>query len=437
MLFTGSLGINDKGHLEIGKLDTTTLIKEFGSPLWIIDEEGLRENCRSFKNAFTKWGNTEVTYASKSLSNLSILRIIDEEGLSLDVVSGGELYTALSANFPPEKIYFHGNNKSVAELTYALESKVARIVVDNFYELEILNGIAKGLGKSADIILRITPGVEANTHEYIKTGQIDAKFGFTLPDGDAIRAAKAAIDYPYLNLKGIHCHIGSQIFDSEGFVVATSLMLDLVSTIKRETGHECSELDVGGGFGIYYTEGDEPLSADKWAEAIMTTVGKECAKNNLTVPKIIIEPGRAISGPAGITLYTIGSYKEVKGIRKYIAIDGGMTDNLRPALYGAKYAALIANKAREKPDELVTVAGKCCESGDILIEDIYLPKPEPNDILAVFATGAYNYAMASNYNRLPKPAMLLVQNGQADIIVKRETYEDLVRNDLIPERLRK
>lgn len=437
LLFTGSLGINDKGHLEIGKLDTTTLIEEFGSPLWIIDEEGLRENCRSFKNAFAKWGNTEVTYASKSLSNLSILRIIDEEGLSLDVVSGGELYTALSANFPAEKIYFHGNNKSVAELTYALESKVARIVVDNFYELEVLNGIAKGLGRSADIILRITPGVEANTHEYIKTGQIDAKFGFTLPDGDAIKAAKAAIDYPYLNLKGIHCHIGSQIFDLGGFVVATSLMLDLITTIKRETGYECSELDVGGGFGIYYTKGDEPISADKWAEVIMTTVRKECAKNNLTVPKIIIEPGRAISGPAGITLYTIGSYKVVKGIRKYIAIDGGMTDNPRPALYGAKYAALIANKAREKPDELVTVAGKCCESGDILIEDIYLPNPEPNDILAVFATGAYNYAMASNYNRLPKPAMLLVQNGQADIIVKGETYEDLVRNDLIPERLRK
>lgn len=437
MHLPGSLKINDKGHLEVGNLDTIELVKEYGTPLWIIDEKGLRENCQTFKDAFSKWGNSEVTYASKSLSNLSILRIIDEEGLSLDVVSGGELYTALKAGFPPEKIYFHGNNKSIEELYYALESNVARVVVDNFYELEMLNKISNELGRIQGILLRITPGVEAHTHEFIKTGQIDSKFGFTLPDGQALEAAKAALAYPYLNLKGLHCHIGSQIFDMDSFKYATTLMLELIATIKKETGYECSELDVGGGFGIYYTEEDNPVSPEEWAKAVMLTVKEKSSLYNLSIPKVIIEPGRAISGPAGITLYTIGSQKEVKGIRTYIAVDGGMADNPRPALYDAKYSAILANRALEKGEELVSIAGKCCESGDMLIWDINLPDPKAGDILAVFATGAYNYSMSSNYNRLPKPAMILVNEDQADIIVKRETYEDIIRNDIIPERLRK
>ncbi len=437
MYLTGTLKIDNKGHLEVGGIDTIELVKEYGTPLWVIDEKGLRESCRSFQEAFAKWDNCEVTYASKSLSNLSILRIIDEEGLSLDVVSGGELYTALQANFPPERIYFHGNNKSLEEIRLALDCGVGRFIVDNFYELEVLNGICAELGKVQDILLRIAPGVEAHTHEYIQTGQIDSKFGFTLPDGQALEGALAAIKYPNLNLTGVHCHIGSQIFEMDSFRHATVLMMDLIGEIKAKAGYECSEIDVGGGFGIYYVPGDQPAPPVQWAQTVMNTVKEKSLEYALKQPKVIIEPGRAISGPAGITLYTIGSSKEVKGIRKYVAVDGGMADNPRPALYEAEYTAIIANKADGENAETVSIAGKCCESGDMLIWNALLPIVEPGDILAVFATGAYNYSMSSNYNRLPKPAMVLVHEGKSDLIVKRETYEDILRNDVIPERLRK
>ena len=437
LYLTGTLKIDSKGHLEVGGIDTIRLAQEYGTPLWVIDEKGLRENCRSFKNAFAPEANCEVTYASKSLNNLGILRIIDEEGLSLDVVSGGELYTAIQANFPPGRIYFHGNNKCENELRLAVEYDIARVVVDNFYELQLLNEVCAKQGKVQDILLRITPGVEAHTHEYIQTGQIDSKFGFTLTDGQALAGAKAAITYENLNLTGVHCHIGSQIFGLDSFRDATVLMMDLIAAIKNELAYECLELNVGGGFGIYYVEGDEPAAPTKWAEVIINTIKEKSEFHAIKPPKLIIEPGRAISGPAGITLYSIGSSKEVTGIRKYIAVDGGMADNPRLALYDAKYSAILANKANQANEETVSIAGKCCESGDMLIWDIKLPRVEPGDILAVFATGAYNYSMASNYNRLPKPAMVLVNEGQADIIVKRETYEDVLRNDLIPERLRR
>lgn len=437
LYLTGTLQIDSNNHLIVGGIDTVELVKKFGSPLWVIDEKGLRDNCASFREAFNKWGNCEITYASKALCNLSILRIIEQEGLSLDVVSGGELYTALKAGFPTERIYFHGNNKSADEMILAVEKGVARIVVDNFYELHLLDEICAKLGKVQNILLRITPGVEAHTHEFIQTGQIDSKFGFTLPDGQALEAVSAAIKCENLNLTGIHCHIGSQIFDMESFKHTTILMMNLLRDIKQKLGYECTELDVGGGFGIYYTDGDQPAKPQEWAETVMSTVKQKSLEYGIKQPKVIIEPGRAISGPAGITLYTIGSYKEVKGIRKYIAVDGGMTDNPRPALYDAKYTAIIANKANYENIETVSIAGKCCESGDMLIWDAKLPPVEPGDILAVFATGAYNYSMSSNYNRLPKPAMVLVNEGKADIIVKRETYEDIIRNDLIPERLKR
>ncbi len=432
----GSLKINSEGHLEIGNLDTIDLVKEFGTPLWVIDEKGLRDNCRKYKEAIPGT-NYEVAYASKSLSNLSVLRIIDEEGLSLDVVSGGELYTALEADFPPGRIYFHGNNKSPEELQYAVESNIHRIVVDNFYELNLLNDICAKTGRVQDILLRITPGVEAYTHEFIQTGQIDSKFGFTLPNGQALKAVKTALKCSNLHLTGIHCHIGSQIFAIDSYQNASILMMNFLIEIRSETGHECSELDMGGGFGIYYTDEDEFINPQELMEVIMATIKEKSLVHNFPIPKIIIEPGRAISGPAGITLYTIGSSKEVAGVRKYLAVDGGMTDNPRPALYGAKYTALLANKANYKGKELVSIAGKCCESGDMLIWDVKLPRVETGDILAVLATGAYNYSMSSNYNRLPKPAMLLVNDGHADIIVKRETYADLLRNDIIPFRLQK
>jgi len=436
MFLTGTMKINDQGHLEIGGIDTLELVKDFGTPLWVIDEEGLRRNCRMLKEAFARWGDSVVAYASKSLCNMAICTIVAQEGLSLDVVSGGELFTALLAGFPAEKILFHGNNKDPEEIRMALQAGVGRIIVDNFHELELLNSIAEEYGHDVDIMLRITPGVEAHTHEYIQTGQIDSKFGFTLTDGQAMEGVKAAVNSPKLNLTGLHYHIGSQIFDMEPFRHTTALMMEFIAQIKEETGQEIYELDVGGGFGIFYTQGDRPGNPEDWAEAVMTTVQEKARYYGLTVPLVIIEPGRAISGPAGITLYTIGSFKEVTGIRKYIAVDGGMTDNIRTALYGAQYSALLANKADQQPVETVSIAGKCCESGDMLIWDIRLPQVESGDILAVFATGAYNYTMSSNYNRLPRPAMVLVNQGCADLILKRETYADLLRNDLLPDRLK-
>lgn len=437
MYYTGTMKVNQAGHLEVGGVDTIDLVREFGTPLWVMDEAGFRNNCRSIRDAFAEMGDSLVIYASKTLSNLSILSIVDQEGLGLDVASGGELYTALQAGFPMKKVYLHGNNKTPKELELALHSGIGRIVVDNFYELQLLNAMCGQKGMKQDILLRITPGVEAHTHEFIKTGQIDSKFGFTLPDGQALDAVRAALDCSHLNVLGLHCHIGSQIFEMESFKHATELMCEFLKKLKDELKFEAQELDMGGGFGIYYFHGDEPRDPREWAGAVMGSLRDKCREHGLQMPRIIVEPGRSLAGPAGITLYTIGSFKEVKGIRKYIAVDGGMTDNPRPALYGSKYMAILANKAAEEIQETVSIAGKCCESGDMLIWDARLPQVNPGDVLAVFATGAYNYAMSMNYNRLPRPAMILVGDGSADLILRRETYGDLIRNDLLLERLKK
>lgn len=428
--------INGFGNLEIGGVDSAKLVEQHQTPLWVIDENGFRENCRAFRNAFRVCGDSLVLYASKALCNIALCKIVAEEGLGLDVVSGGELFTAMSAGFPMDKVYFHGNNKSPAELEMAVGLGVGRVVVDNFQELEALNSICQDLEARQDILLRITPGVEAHTHEFIRTGQIDSKFGFTLPGGQALDAVRAALRCEALRLVGLHCHIGSQIFEMESFEHAADLMMQFMAEIKETTGVELDELDIGGGFGIYYFPGDEPGKPKQWAEAVIAAVQQKAQQFGIKTPRVIVEPGRAIVGPAGITLYTIGSSKEVPGIRQYIAVDGGMTDNPRPALYGSKYLAMIANKANHDATELVSIAGKCCESGDMLIWDAKLPPVESGDILAVFATGAYNYAMSSNYNRLPRPAMVLVKDGKSHLILKRETYQDIVRNDLLPEYLK-
>lgn len=435
MHLTGTMKINASGHLEIGGIDTVKLVEQFQTPLWVIDENGFRENCRAFRDAFQACGDSMVLYASKALCSTALCKIVAEEGLGLDVVSGGELFTAINAGFPMEKVYFHGNNKSAQELEMAAASGTGRVVVDNFYELRLLNAICREQQVKQDILLRITPGVEAHTHEFIKTGQIDSKFGFTLPGGQAREAVQAALGCDALRLVGLHCHIGSQIFEMGSFEHAADLMMQFMADIKQLSGYEFDELDIGGGFGIYYFPGDEPGQAHDWARAVVKTVRAKAVQHNLKIPRIIVEPGRAIVGPAGITLYTIGSTKEVPGIRKYVAVDGGMADNPRPALYDSKYVAMIANKADQEAVETVSIAGKCCESGDMLIWDARLPQTESGDILAVFATGAYNYAMSSNYNRLPRPAMLLVKDGQAHLILKRETYQDLLRNDLVPDHL--
>ena len=432
----GTMRINSKGHLEIGGCDTVALAKKFGTPLYVIDEELLRQNCRAFYNGFKRdYPGNEVIYASKAFMTMAICKIIEEENLGLDVVSGGELYTALKAGFPPEKIYFHGNNKSREELIMALENDIGKIIVDNWHELNMLNELARKMNKVPNIYIRVSPGIEAHTHQYVKTGQIDSKFGFPLFNGDAMRAIEYALTLKNVNLVGLHSHIGSQIFDSYSYKAEIEIMMNFIKLIKEFLGWEVEELDLGGGFGIAYTEEDDPQPIEKIAHEMMQSVKEYSVSLNVKMPKIIVEPGRSIIGNAGTTLYTVGAIKEIPGIRKYVAVDGGMSDNIRTALYGAKYEAIVANKARLPRIEKVSIAGKLCESGDMLIWDILLPEIEEGDILAVLSTGAYNYSMASNYNRLPRPAAVLVSNGQADVIVERETYEDLVRKDVIPERL--
>jgi len=436
MKLHGTMRVNRHGHLTIGGCDTVELTQRFGTPLYVMDEQHIRDICRDYYQSFmVKYPNTEVIFASKAFMNMAMAAIISQEKLGLDIVSGGELYTALKSGFPPERIYFHGNNKSREEIEYALNSKIGRFVVDNFYELDLLNNTAGLLGHRANILLRIQPGIEAHTHEYIKTGQIDSKFGVAIATGQALEIVKAALNAEHLELKGVHCHIGSQIFEIDSFHHAAQVMMQFIKQVKEETGVEVAELNLGGGFGIYYKEGDTPAPISGFADVIMSAIAENARNLELNIPKIIVEPGRSIVGTAGTTLYRVGSIKKIHGIRTYVAVDGGMADNPRPALYQAKYEAMVANKANAPLTEVVSITGKCCESGDMLIWDICLPQVVSGDIIAVSSTGAYNYSMSSNYNRLPRPAVVLVKDGQADVIVVRETYEDLVRNDIIPARL--
>lgn len=422
--------VNAKGHLEIGGIDAVDLAEEFGTPLYCIDEDILRKNIEEYKDGF-KQIDIDIAYAGKAFLTLAMCQIIMEEGLSLDVVSGGELYTAIKAGFNLKKVYFHGNNKSASELTMAVENGVGRIVVDNFHELGLLEDILEKHNTKQDILLRLSPGIEAHTHSYISTGQLDSKFGFGINDGSAIKAIKTALMSKRLNLTGIHAHIGSQIFALESYSEEVNVLCSFLRMVKAETGWSAKELDIGGGLGIKYNGQDEPPAISEYAQVIIDSFKRSVDEFQIKIPRLIIEPGRSIIGNAGYTLYTVGSIKDIPGIRKYVSVDGGMADNPRTALYGAKYHAVLANKADREAVEMVSIAGKCCESGDMLIWDINLPEIEPGDILAVFSTGAYNYSMSSNYNRLPRPAVVLVRDGNAKIIVKRETYEDIIRNDIM------
>ncbi|PWW05611.1 diaminopimelate decarboxylase [Paenibacillus cellulosilyticus] len=438
MFLHGTSEINDKGHLQIGGCDTTVLAQEFGTPLYIVDEGLVRQRAREFVEAFKATGlKFQVAYASKAFSVMAMCAIAEQEGLSLDVVSDGELYTALQAGFPVERIHFHGNNKTPDEINMALDAGIGCFVVDNFIEMGLLNALAADKGKTANVLLRITPGVEAHTHDYISTGQQDSKFGFDLGNGTAFRAIEETLKLTNLNLLGVHSHIGSQIFEVEGFGMAVDKVAKFAVQVRDELGKTFSVINVGGGFGIRYVEGDTPLPLATYVNAIADAIISNFTSANYPTPEIWIEPGRSMVGDAGTTLYTIGTNKEIPGVRKYIAVDGGMTDNPRPALYGSKYDALLANRANEANEETVSVAGKCCESGDMLIWDLELPKSESGDLLAVFCTGAYNYAMASNYNRIRRPAVVFVKDGEASLAVKRESLNDIVANDVIPQRLRK
>ncbi len=432
MFVSKNLSVNEKGHLTIGGLDTVDLAKKYGTPLYVMDEDLLRENCRRFKKSIDNYygGAGLVCYASKTFCCREICRIAMNEGLGLDVVSGGELYTAASVGFPMEKVCFHGNNKTDDELSMALEKNVGRIIVDNIFELERLNGLACKSGTKANIMFRIKPGIDAHTHDFIRTGQIDSKFGFALETGEAFEAVKKAIALDHIDLVGLHCHIGSQIFDIDPFVLAAEVMMNLIAQIRDELGYEVKELNLGGGFGIKYTDADSPVPYDNYMEKVSEKVKNVCAEKNLKLPFILIEPGRSIAGPAGITLYAVGGIKHIPNIRTYISVDGGMGDNPRYALYKSKYDFVNAGKASEPKSETVTVAGKCCESGDLLGEGVPIQHTEEGDIIAVLATGAYNYSMSSNYNRIPKPPVVMVKNGTSRVIVKRETLDDIVRNDI-------
>ncbi len=429
MRLYGTSRINSKGHLEIGGCDTVILAKQFGTPLIIYDEELIRQQCRTFLETFNKLNiKHKISYASKAFSSVAMLQLINEEGLSLDVVSGGELYTALEAGFPPERIQFHGNNKSREELLMALEANVGYFVIDNFYEIELLKELSVFKNKTVNVLLRITPGIHASTHKFIQTGQEDSKFGFDLASGQAENALQLVDSAPLFNFVGFHMHIGSQIFDAEGFKAAIKNMVKFIETLHLSSPLQV--FNVGGGFGIRYTDDDTPINIEAVLKEIVEQVQIEFNQRMWPLPEIWVEPGRSIVGEAGTTIYTIGSSKEIPGIRNYLSVDGGMSDNIRPALYQARYQAILANRGLENNDTEYSIAGKLCESGDMLIWDINLPKAVVGDLLAVTSTGAYGYSMASNYNRIPRPAVIFVRNGNAELIIKRETYADLIRNDL-------
>lgn len=432
MFVSKNLTVNELNHLEIGGCDTVRLAKEYGTPLYVLDEDLIRENCRVYKDAIDKYydGNGMVLYANKALCTVHTFKVTKEEGLGADVVSGGELYTAIKAGFPMENVYFHGNNKTYDELLMAVKNGVGHIIVDNIYELEMLNEIAKKQGIVQNIMFRIKPGVDAHTHSFIQTGQIDSKFGVALENGEAFEIYEMAHKMSNVNPDGLHCHIGSQVFDVEPFCKAAEIMMNFAGDLKDKLNLSIKKLNLGGGFGIRYVNSDDPVSYDEYIKHVSGVVKETAKKRGIEVPFILMEPGRSICAPAGITLYTVGSIKDIKNIRKYISVDGGMADNPRYILYQSQYTAVVANKAGDEITDKVTIAGKCCESGDLLLEDTMLQKAEPGDILAVLATGAYNYSMASNYNRIPRPAMIAISGGKSKVIVKRESYEDLLRNDV-------
>lgn len=431
MFVSESLSVDENGVLCIGGVNALDIAKEFGTPVYVMDEDLIRKNCRIYKDAMDKHygGNGLVLYASKAFSCKRMVKIVKEEGLGLDVVSGGELYTAIKADFPMGKVYFHGNNKTEDELNLAVDNGVGTIVVDNVFELEKLNAIAEKKGKTVNIMFRIKPGIDAHTHEFVMTGQIDSKFGVALETGEAMEAYKTAKQMKNLNIVGVHCHIGSQIFDIEPFEHAAGVMMGFIADLKAE-GIEIEQMNLGGGYGIKYVPEDNPIDYDAYIEAVSKVVKKVAAEKRIAMPKILMEPGRSIVASAGATLYNIGGVKEIPNVRTYVSVDGGMADNPRFIMYGSQYHALLANNPLAQPEEVVTIAGKCCESGDLLIKDIKMPKLKAGDILAVLATGAYNYSMASNYNRIPKPPVVMVSGGKPSLAVKRETYEDIIKNDL-------
>jgi diaminopimelate decarboxylase len=409
--------VNERGHLEVGGCDVVEVAAEFGTPAYVYADDDIRFRARAYLEAFgSRSDDFEVLYASKALPITAVYRLLAREGLSVDVASGGELHTALRAGFDPSRIYMHGNNKTAAEIRMAAEAGVGHLILDSFDEIERCEEL---LDSRQDVLIRVTPGIRPSTHDFVQTGQLDSKFGFGLEDGLAARAIERVLGSEKLNLVGLHAHIGSQIFELEPYKLAIRALGELA-------GDWCRLLNVGGGLGIAYTSEDEPPSIDAYVDVKVRGVAEVFERP----PRLLIEPGRSLVGNAGITAYAVGTVKEIPGLRTYIAVDGGMSDNLRPMLYGARYEALIANRADATPDTLATIAGMHCESGDILVRDTMLAAPQVGDLLVTPVTGAYGYAMANNYNGMPRPPVIFCSNGEARVVVRRETYEDLVARDV-------
>ncbi|MCO6529892.1 diaminopimelate decarboxylase [Lactobacillus sp.] len=421
---------NDQGHLMIGGVDALKLAENFGTPLVVYDVAQIRKQFNALKQAFVA-GQVDyaISYASKAFTSIAIYQVINELGGHIDVVSGGELYTALKAGFPTEKISFHGNNKTKDELLMAVENNVGVIILDNFHEIELLKQVLHETNKKVQVMLRITPGVSAHTHEYDQTGQEDSKFGFDVRSGQAEKAFLQVEAEEQMELIGLHAHIGSQILETEGFNLEVEKLMQLVQEWKQKYDYQPQVLNLGGGFGIRYTAKDRVIGLGTFVEQIIASVRTLAEQYQLNVPAIWVEPGRSIVGEAGYSLYTVGSRKDVPGLTPYVTVDGGMGDNIRPALYQAEYETLVAKRPAAEPVEKIHLAGRFCESGDILIDQACLPKTKPGDVIAVLATGAYGYSMASNYNRVPRPAVVFAENGQAQEVVTRETYDDLIKND--------
>ncbi|WP_304453684.1 diaminopimelate decarboxylase [Nocardiopsis sp. YSL2] len=418
----------DDGELTVGGVGVATLARTYGTPLFVMDEEDFRGRARDFRTAFTE---ADVYYAGKALLTKAVARWVMEEGLKLDVCSGGELAVALAAGVPGERIGMHGNNKSTQELRRAVEVGVGRIIIDSLDEIERLEGVAAELDRRPKVLIRVTTGVEAHTHEFVATAHDDQKFGFAMSTGAAAEAVRRVLAAPHLDLVGLHSHIGSQIFDTSGFEVAARRVTRFLAGVHEDQGVTLAELDLGGGLGIAYTSGDDPLDAKTIAQSLTAIVRRECEESGLPQPRVAVEPGRAIAGPAGITVYEVGTVKDVEGIRTYVSVDGGMSDNIRTALYGSEYTGRLVSRESDAGPMLSRLVGKHCESGDIIVHDLHLPADlRPGDLVAVAATGAYCYSMASNYNHLPRPAMVAVRGGEARVIVRRETEEDLLRLDV-------
>lgn len=421
--------INQAGHLTIGGVDSLKLAKEYGTPLVVYDVGQIRNQIRAFKKVFEEEQvNYAVSYASKAFASIAMYQVANEEGAYTDVVSAGELYTAMKANFPMERISFHGNNKSKEELEMGVKNHVGKIIIDNFYEIDLLRQVLEEQDSKINVMLRITPGISAHTHEYDQTGQVDSKFGFDLKSGQADKALQEVLKNQRMHMLGIHAHIGSQIFELNGFEMAAAKLVDVAASWKEKYDYTAQIINVGGGFGIKYVQEDHPLKPEEFVKAIVKAIKDEATKHNFPIPEIDIEPGRSIVGPAGYNLYKVGSMKEIPGLVPYVAVDGGMGDNIRPALYQAKYETVLANDPQRRASQEAHVAGKYCESGDILA-DAKLPSLKAGDILAMLDTGAYGYSMASNYNRNPRPAVVFAENGKAQVVIKRESLEDLIHLD--------